>query len=65
MIDWLTENLGYSLTMKEYIGWFRLPYGFEFLKQPGLPWRTSVKRVFVIISDRLSFQRPRIQILSL
>ena len=45
LYDWLTENVGYSVNMKEYLAWFRLPFGFEYLRQPGLPWRTSVKRV--------------------
>jgi len=44
LYDWLTENVGYSVNMKEYLAWFRLPFGFEYLRQPGLPWRTSVKR---------------------
>lgn len=44
LYDWLTENIGYTLNMKEYLAWMRLPFGFEYLKQPGLPWRTSVKR---------------------
>ncbi len=45
LYDWLTENSGYAVNMKEYLAWFRLPFGFEYLKQPGLLWRTSVRRV--------------------
>lgn len=51
LYDWLTENLGYTVNMKEYIAWMRLPFGFEYLKQPGLPWRTSVKRTAQAFRD--------------
>lgn len=51
LYDWLTENIGYQINMKEYMGWFRLPFGFEYLKQPGLPWRTSIKRTAQAFRD--------------
>ena len=65
LYDWLTENIGYQINMKEYMGWFRLPFGFEYLKQPGLPWRTSIKRVTFLILDRTSIQRSRLQSLQI
>jgi len=48
LYDWIVDNGGFSINFKEYLAFFRLPYGYEFLKQPGLPWRMSLKRVLPI-----------------
>ena len=58
LYDWLVENTGYSTNFKEYLAWFRLPYGFEYMKVPGLPLRASVKRVILILTFS-NFRLPK------
>lgn len=40
-----------SVNYKEYLAWFRMVYGFEFMHQAGLPARTSVLRTAQAFRD--------------
>ena len=48
MQDFLTLHQEYSLNYKQSLSFFRIWNSFEYLQQPGLEFRTGVKRVFLI-----------------
>ena len=53
------------MNFKEYLAWFRIQDSAVNMAMPGLPFRSSVRRVFILKIDRLIILRSWIQIIYL
>jgi len=51
MQDFLTLHQEYSLNYKQSLSFFRIWNSFEYLQQPGLEFRTGVKRTAQAFHD--------------
>jgi hypothetical protein len=51
LVDYITQDQDVGINFKEYMAWFRISEGFTFLKQPGLPARTTVTRTAQAFKD--------------